>query len=167
MNIFHVFESRSSVLKTLFIYYALTVWCFYCEYSWVSSYKANGQFIVRYRGHFSIFEGDGAISTIYGMKFLACFFLVISFYYTISTVIYLFKDRKNDKIDKKNFSDKDSKYEIKLLYFLFWSILVVSLYNYFALDSIIAFVFLTLPVLILTLFLPLFALDIWLNKKKG
>ena len=160
------FKSGMKVVKTLSICYLLTIWSFICVYSWTSHLESKGYFIISWRGLYTTYRGDGAISTILAMKAIAWILLIVSLYYSAGAIKFLYGYREPIKYEKILNSFKRLKRSLKTYYVISWSIAVILVYNYFKLDSIVAFVFLTLPILIITLFFPLALIDVWIQKQR-
>ena len=189
MSILASFKSIKSAVTTPMICYSLVVWSFVCVHLWTSELKAKGYFSIRVRYHTSYFEGDGALTTILAMKLIGAFIFLACVYYTISGVKFIreyretFENKKQlefenvikffktfeysklfSHLKNKIFSCLKDIFSLKFCYIIFWLISVFLIYNYLRLDSIFVFVLMTLPFLIITLFLPITVLDILIYK---
>ena len=126
MSFFVSFKSRIKVVKTLSIYYLLTIWSFFCVQSWESDLESKGYFIITWRWHYSTYEGDGAVSTIFAMKVIGGIFLLVSLYYSASAIKFLYGYREPINYDKIFDSLRGLKRSIKTYYVIFWSINFIS-----------------------------------------
>jgi hypothetical protein len=84
----------------------------------------------------------------------------------MSAVKFLNEHREPINYQKIFNSFAKIKLSFKSYYIIVWALSVIFVYHYLKLDSIIAFVFLSLPILIITLFLPLALIDVWVKKQR-
>lgn len=182
MSIFTTFRSAKSAVAVPMICYSLAVLSFLCSYLWSIELESKGYFTIRQRYHVSYFEGEGALTTILAMKLIGVFFVLVTVYYAISSAKFIREYNGPYDIERpfsarnifnflikfeyrKTIEEFDPKISFKFLYFVFWIVLVTLIYYYLQLDSVIAFIFISLPFLVITLFLPLFFIDAYVLNK--